>query len=366
MISKYRVESANIALAKKGLSGKRRVMDQHSPVRMEDVARVAGVSAITVSRVIHHPDKVADTTRERVLAAIETTGYVPNRVAGSLASNQTRIIGALVPTVTNSIFADTIDGLTDELGAQGYQLLLGATGYSLGEETRLINAILAQRPAGIVVTGLQHEPAAETLLRAARIPVVETWNVDGRPIDMAVGFSNFNACHAMVERLVARGARCIGYVGAPTLANDRAAQRVAGYRAAVTALGLEASDSLIYEGKFSFAAGAGRLRDLLASRPDVDAVFFGNDILALGALFECQRQGIRVPADLAIAGFDDVELAASVAPALTTVRIHRYEIGRQAAHKILERLQGDTTPPALSDLGFEIIERETTPDGGAD
>jgi LacI family gluconate utilization system Gnt-I transcriptional repressor len=331
---------------------------------MEDVAQVAGVSAITVSRVIHQPDKVADATRERVLEAISTTGYVPNRIAGSLASSQTRIIGALVPTVTNSIFADTIDGLSDALSARGYQLLLGATGYSLAEETRLINAILAQRPAGIVVTGLQHEAAAETLLRAAGIPVVETWNVDGQPIDMTVGFSNFDACHAMVERLAARGARCIGYVGAPTVANDRAAQRLAGYRAAVAALGCECSDTLIYEGKFSFAAGAERLRDLLVNRPDVEAIFFGNDILALGALFECQRQGIRVPHDLAIAGFDDVELAASVAPALTTVRIHRYEIGRQAAHRIIERLNGDPPPPARTDLGFEIIERDTTPAGG--
>lgn len=338
-----------------------RVTGQNAPARMEDVARVAGVSAITVSRVIHHPDKVAEATRENVLSAIEATGYVPNRVAGSLASNKTRVIGALVPTVTNSIFADTITGLTDELNTQGYQLLLGATGYSLAEETRLINAMLAQRPAGIVVTGLQHETAAGTLLHGAGIPVVETWNVDGAPIDMAVGFSNFNACYAMVERLVERGARRIGYVGAPTPANDRAMQRLAGYHAAVVAFDLDASESLVYSGKFSFASGARRLRDLLEARPDVEAIFFGNDILALGALFECQRLGLRIPDDLAIAGFDDVELAASVTPALTTVRIHRYTIGRQAAHVILERLRGNTGTPAITDLGFEIIERETTP-----
>lgn len=328
---------------------------------MEDVARVAGVSAITISRVIHHPEKVADSTRERVLAAIETTGYIPNSIAGSLASSQTRVIGALVPTVTNSIFADTIDGLTDELSAEGYQLLLGATGYSLEKESHLISAILAQRPAGLVVTGLQHLPAAETLLRAARIPIVETWNVDGQPIDMTVGFSNFNACYAMVERLAARGAHRIAYVGAPTRANDRATQRLEGYRAAVAALGLDAAPDLVREGKFSFHSGAEALVHLLDTRPDVDAIFFGNDILALGALFECQRRGIRVPADLAIAGFDDVELAASVTPALTTVRIPRYEIGREAARRILRRLRDTGVPEPTADLGFEIIERETTP-----
>lgn len=328
---------------------------------MEDVARVAGVSAITISRVIHHPEKVADSTRERVLAAIETTGYIPNSIAGSLASNQTRVIGVLVPTVTNSIFADTIDGLTDELSAEGYQLLLGATGYSLEKESHLISAIVAQRPAGLVVTGLQHLPAAETLLRAARIPIVETWNVDGQPIDMTVGFSNFNACYAMVERLAARGAHRIAYVGAPTRANDRATQRLAGYRAAVAALGLDATPDLVREGKFSFHSGAEALVHLLDTRPDVDAIFCGNDILALGALFECQRRGIRVPADLAIAGFDDVELAASVTPALTTVRIPRYEIGREAARRILRRLRDTGVSEPTADLGFEIIERETTP-----
>jgi LacI family gluconate utilization system Gnt-I transcriptional repressor len=328
---------------------------------MEDVARVAGVSAITISRVIHHPEKVAESTRARVLSAIETTGYIPNSVAGSLASSQTRIIGALVPTVTNSIFADTIDGLTDELSAEGYQLLLGATGYSLEEESRLISAILAQRPAGLVVTGLQHLPAAEALLQAASIPIVETWNVDGQPIDMTVGFSNFNACYAMVERLAAHGAHRIAYVGAPTRANDRATQRLEGYHAAVAALGLEAAPNLVSEGKFSFHSGAEALVDLLDIRPDVEAIFFGNDILALGALFECQRRGIRVPEDLAIAGFDDVELAASVTPALTTVRIPRYEIGREAARRILRRLRDTSVPGPTADLGFEIIERETTP-----
>lgn len=339
-------------------------MDRRSPVKMEDVAQVAGVSAITISRVIHHPEKVADSTRERVLAAIEATGYIPNGIAGSLASNKTRVIGALVPTVTNSIFADTIDGLTDEFSAEGYQLLLGATGYSLEEESRLIAAILAQRPAGLVVTGLQHLPAAEALLRAARIPIVETWNVDGQPIDMTVGFSNFNACYAMVEHLAARGAHRIAYVGAPTLANDRAAQRLDGYRAAVATLGLDGAPDLVDEGKFSFHSGAEALVRVLDTRPDVDAIFFGNDILALGALFECQRRGICVPTDLAIAGFDDVELAASVTPALTTVRIPRYEIGREAARRILRRLRDTGAPSPTADLGFEIIERETTPAPG--
>lgn len=336
-------------------------MDRRTSVKMEDVARLAGVSSITVSRVLNQPDKVAASTRDRVLAAVEATGYIPNGVAGSLASRRTRVIAALVPTITNSIFADTIDGLADVLRPAGYQLLLGATGYSLDEESRLVGAILAQRPAGLLATGLQHQAAARTLLRATDIPIVETWNVDGEPVDMAVGFSNFRACYAMVETLAGLGARRIGFVSAPTTANDRAEQRLRGYRAAVRDLGLDTAATLEREAKFSFHAGAERLVELLEARPDVEAIFFANDILAIGALLECQRRGIRVPEDLAIAGFDDVELAAQVNPGLTTVRIPRYGIGREAARMLLRRLDGDTVAPSVVDLGFEIVARGSTP-----
>lgn len=338
-------------------------MQRKGTVRMVDVARLAGVSAITVSRVLNHPDKVADSTRERVMAAVESTGYIPNSVAGSLASRRTRVIGALVPTITNSIFADTIDGLSDVLTPAGYQLLLGATGYSLQEESRLVTAMLAQRPAGLLATGLQHETQGRALLCTTDIPIVETWNVDGEPVDMAVGFSNFRACYAMVETLARRGARYIGFVSAPTTANDRAEQRLHGYRHAVRDLGLDTDPKLEREAKFSFHAGAERLLELIAERPDVEAIFFANDILAIGALFECHRRGIRVPEDLGIAGFDDVELAAQVNPGLTTVRIPRYGIGREAARMILQRLDGEDVEPRVRDLGFEIVERQSTRGG---
>lgn len=333
--------------------------DKHS-VKMEDVARLAGVSAITVSRALNHPEKVAEATRLRVLEAVEATGYIPNSVAGSLASRKTRVIGALVPTITNSIFADTIDGLSDVLTPAGYQLLLGATGYSLETESQLIGAVLAQRPAGLLATGLQHNTHAHSLLRATDIPIVETWNTDGEPVDMAVGFSNYRACYEMVRTLHARGPRRIGFVCAPTQANDRAEQRLNGYRGAVRELGLDDDPRLEREAKFSFRAGGQRLLELLDERPAVEAIFFANDILAIGALLECQRRRIRVPDDLALAGFDDVDLAAQVNPGLTTVRIPRYEIGRRAAEMMLQRIGGGRVEPPALDLGFEIVERAST------
>ncbi len=330
------------------------------PATMKDVARIAGVSSITVSRVISNPEKVAKPTRQRVLDAIERVGYIPNSIAGSLAARRTRVIGALVPTITNSIFADTIDGLTGILTPRRYKLLLGTSGYSLDTEASLIDAMLAQRPAGIVTTGLQHAPRARERLVATEVPVIETWNIDGEPIDCSVGFSNYRACYKMVEHLADAGYQAIGFVSAPVVANDRAAQRLQGYRDAMAALGLRSGRSLEREAAFSFQARAESLNDLRAGEPNVEVVFFANDILAIGALFECQRRGIRVPEDLAIAGFDDVELAAQVIPALTTVRIPRYRIGQAAAEILLRRIEGESVAPPIVDLGFEIIQRQST------
>jgi len=327
---------------------------------LQDVAKLAGVSSITVSRVINSPEKVADKTREKVLDAINHVGYIPNSIAGSLATKSTRIIGVLVPTITNSIFADTITGMSDVLTPNGYKLLLGASGYSLETEASLIDAMLAQRAAGIVTTGLQHAPAARTRLATTDTPVVETWNIDGQPVDCSVGFSNYRACYEMVETLFRAGYRRIGFVSAPITANDRAAQRLQGYRSAMNDLGLRTGRSLEREASFSFRAGASSLGDLLSEESDVEAIFFANDILAIGALFECQRRGVRVPEDLGIAGFDDVELASQVIPALTTVRIPRYHIGRVAANTLLQRIQGEAVNPPINDLGFQVIQRQST------
>jgi LacI family gluconate utilization system Gnt-I transcriptional repressor len=329
-------------------------------VKMEDVARIAGVSSITVSRVLNQPDKVAEKTRERVLRVVEAVGYVPNNIAGSLASRRTKVIAILVPTITNSIFADTINGLADVFTPAGYQLLLGATGYSLETEAQLITAVLAQRPAGLVITGLAHIDRARTLIKTAGIPIVETWNVHGESVDMAAGFSNYWACYDMVVRLAGRGHRCIGFVCAPTEANDRAQDRLQGYRSAVRDLGLPAGRALVREAKFSFHAGAESVMQMIAEVPELDSVFCANDILAIGALFECQRRNIRIPHDLAIAGFDDVELATQINPGLTTVRIPRYEIGRKGARMILQRIAGQNVDPTTVDLGFEIVERHST------
>lgn len=326
---------------------------------MEVVAKRAGVSAITVSRVLNHPDKVAEDTRSRVWAAIKATGYIPNLIAGGLASSRTRVVGIIVPTITNSIFADTVQGMTDVLAAHSYQLLLATSGYSLEAEAGLVSAFLAQRPSGLVLTGLSHAKRTFDLLKRAEVPVVETWSTARKPIDMLVGFSNENAAFEMMRALAGMGYRKIGFVVAPVKHNDRALGRRTGYRRAVKQLGLVEDRSLEREALFTLENGSRALSDLVGQHPDVEAIFFANDILAAGGLLECARRGWPVPQRLGIAGFDDVDLASQTVPALTTVRIPRYEIGASAARLILERLAGATNLRPL-DLGFEIVLRGST------
>ncbi len=329
-------------------------------VRMEDVAKLAGVSVITVSRALRQPGKVVEQTRTKIMQAVEQTGYIPNLVAGGLASQRTNVVGAVIPTITNSIFADTIRGMSDVFAAAGMQLLLGTSGYSLLREEELVAAMLGQRASALILTGATHSKRTRAYLERARIPVVETWVVDQRPIDLRVGFSNFDVSYAMVRHLASSGYRRIGFVSAPVKANDRAEARLRGYREAARDLGLTYKRSYERQAAFSFRHGAEVFVDLVESEPALEAVYFANDILAIGALLEAQRRGIAIPDHIGIAGFDDVDLASEVNPGLTTVRLPRYEIGRVAAELITKTLMGDPVPSKIVDLGFQIIQRGTT------
>lgn len=327
---------------------------------MEDVARLAGVSAITVSRVVNQPDKVAPKTRAKVEAAIRRTGYVPNLMAGSLASNRSKIIAAIVPTIANSIFAETIEGLSAVVTASGYQLLLGQSEYSASTEEALIAAFLGRRVDGLVLTGVRHSQAARSLLARAGVPVVETWDLTPHPIDMLVGFSNEAAGYAMARHLIERGRRAIAYVGGT---DERSAARRVGCMRALDEAHLTPSPGRTIHTISSIRAGREAIASLVEAAPSkakLDAVFCSNDVLALGILLECQARGWPVPKRIAIAGFADLEIAAEISPALTTVQVRGREIGEHAARLLLGRLVGRGLFEQVVDLGFSVVLRETT------
>jgi LacI family gluconate utilization system Gnt-I transcriptional repressor len=326
---------------------------------MEDVARLARVSAMTVSRVLRAPDRVAPDTRARVLAAIERVRYVPDLVASGLASHRTRLVALVIPTLNDSIFADTVQGAADVLRGRGYELVLGHTGYSAAAEERLLGALLGRRPDGLIVTGVDHLSRTRRRLVEARVPIVETWDLTPRPLDSVVGFSNRAAGHAMTCHLIERGYRRIAWLGSR---DRRARERLAGYGAALRErLGPSAKPLAPRpEQPPGLHTGGLALERLLGAHPEVDAVFFSSDALAAGGWLACHRNGWSVPGRVAIAGLGDLDIGRELAPPLTTVRVPRYEIGRRAAEVLLDRIEGRSAAGVVVDVGFEIVHRGTT------
>jgi len=326
---------------------------------MSDVARLARVTPMTVSRALRTPALVSKATLARVEAAIVKTGFVPNYVAGSLSSSHSRIIVAIVPTIMNSVFSGMIEGLSEVLRSRNYQLLLGSTNFDLDVEEKLLREFLGWRPAGIVVTGRRHTRGARTMLINSGVPVVETWHLDGEPMDTVVGFSNYNAAYEMARSLIGWGYRKIALIYISAHNNDRSIARRDGYRKALADAGRKLDPGLECEVKFGVGAGRGAAARLLEARPDVDAIMCASDALAAGVLMECMRRGYSVPKDIAVTGFGDVELSAELVPSLTTVHLPRNEIGRRTAQVLLDRIAGDLPAASRYDCGFTIVRRES-------
>jgi LacI family transcriptional regulator, gluconate utilization system Gnt-I transcriptional repressor len=337
------------------------VLDKRKWVRMSEVAAAAEVSAMTVSRVLRTPEKVSRETCERVEAAIRRLGYVPDETAGAFSSRRSRIVGALLSTLGGSVFASTVDGLSQTLREAGYQLLIATTNYTPEVEADFIAAMLARRPDGLVLTSTQHTKAAHRLLKGAGIPIVELWELPEKPLDSAVGFSNRSAGKAITEFLADAGHRRIGFIGRAALHDTRGQLRRLGYEDALAGRALHAPRIVTPAGLGTDdpRTGAMGLSELLARWEDTEAVFCSSDSVALGALSEARRRGLGVPKDMAIAGFGDFEMASEHGLALTTVRVPGFAIGEQAARVVLQRNGHGRSRRRVVDLGFQIVRRMT-------
>ena len=335
----------------------RRSRRSSGAVTLHDVAKLAGVAPITASRAVNHPDQVSDDVRRRVTEAIARTGYVPNRLAGGLASTRSRLVAAVVPTISGPVFLETVQSLTEALAERGYQLMLGQAGYAGTREDALLEAIIGRRPDGIVLTGILHSSEGRKRLLASGIPVVETWDLTPTPIDMLVGFSHAEVGRRVAEFLHGKGRRQLAIV----LGDDeRAQRRLQAFQARAAELGLPAVLSEVVPAPTTLKSGRSALASLLERCPAIDAVFCTSDLLALGVLTQAQVGGVAVPGRLAIVGFGDLEFAADVHPALTTVQINGAAIGRQAAHFLLDRIEGRAVAARVVDIGFSIVERGST------
>ncbi len=330
-----------------------------SRITLHDVARRADVSAVTVSRVLRDPAKVSEPLRRRVQAAVHDLAYIPNQFASALASSRTGRVAVIVPSLTNGVFDDYLRAAHDVFIPAGFQVVVLNSNYAPGHEEKAIATALGQFPEAIILAGVEQTERARKLLKQSGIPVVQTMEIANDPIDVNIGLSHFDAGYAAARHLFELGHRHVGHVTAPL--DSRARQRVAGYRRAVKEFGSTPAIAA-NEAPSSVKLGGALLVQMMQEAPATTAIFCGNDNLALGALFECQRRSIRVPDEISIIGFNDLEFAASACPSLSTVATPRYAMAQRAAEVIVEITRGSGKRPRNRqiDLGFKVVQREST------
>ncbi len=305
------------------------------------------------------PEVVSPDTLARVQRSIAATGYVVNLAASNLASNHSMTVAAIIPSISASVFADALHGLEGVLAPRGYQLFIGSTDYDPLHEEEVVRAFLGRRPDGIFIVGTSHTDATTRMLREARVPVVEAWDLTDSPIDSVVGFSNTAAIRALVEFVVDRGYRHLTFAGSLRSGDFRAVARRMSYESAVGDLVPDDAVRVVDSGsaRFGLETGAMLLDTVLREHPETDALLFSSDVFAAGAILECARRGIDVPGRIAITGFGDFEIARSLVPPLTTVAVPNRAIGTASGELLLERMSGDATDSRVIDLGFSIVSR---------
>lgn len=329
-----------------------------APATLDDVAKMAKVSPITVSRVINRPELVSEKTQKKVRNAIRKTGYVPNMLAGALVSQRSRLVIVVVPNLANRAFVNTITELGKRLAIARYQLLLSQSDLNESRESELIDAILARRPDGIVLTRRLRSEAAREKLLIRGVPVVETWELSEQPIDTVVGFSHEEVGRAMAGHIVDRGYRRIGLVWSD---DDRANRRRQACVAALQQAGIECVACEIEAAPVNMSHGRQAMARLLAAKIKMDAVICSIDLLAQGVMAEAQSQGLRIPTDIAVMGFGDLEFAAHTHPRLSTVSIDGERIGLRTAELLLQRMDGSLgRGESVEDVGFSLVVREST------
>lgn len=314
-----------------------------APATLRQIAREAGVSIATVSRALRQPDTVSHETRARILTLVSRHRYVPDARAAGLSSRRTGLVGLLVPTLSNSIYAAFAEAVQSRLQDAGRRLLIANTNYVEHLESQIVRTLIESRVEGVIFTGYRRDPAIYQLLRHYGIPFVVTWSTSPTPDVPSISFDNHRAAKAATATLLRLGHRRIGLVCGVSALNDRAQQRIEGYREALAEHGLPFDPALIRERPFDASEGALAAEDLLRIERPPTALFCANDIQALGALFACQRLGISVPSDLSIVGFDDLPIVRVTTPPLTTVHVPAHEMGEAVSEALLAA--ADTKAP---------------------
>ncbi|MGQ0566473.1 MAG: LacI family DNA-binding transcriptional regulator [Gemmobacter sp.] len=337
---------------------KQRLTGRKATVTVRDVARRAEVSESTVSRIMRNQDLVTPATRERVMESVRALGYVPNRIAGSLASLDSRLVGVVIPSLSNIVFPEVLQGINAGLAGTDRQSVIAVTDYDLDREETVVRNLLAWQPAAVLIAGSTHTEATRRMLDQSGIRIVEFMEIDHPPIDVGIGMSHVEAGRASARHLVARGYRRFGYVGYGGTADIRARMRYDGLRAGLAEAGLALEASALSDGQTSVEKGKAQTADLCARAPGVEVAVYSNDDMAVGGLFHCLGAGIAVPQGLALFGFNGLDIGRALPQPLSTIRSNRFLIGRKAVEEVLASpVRG--APGRVIDTGFEIVEGAT-------
>ncbi|MCW1919221.1 LacI family DNA-binding transcriptional regulator [Rhodobacter sp. KR11] len=323
--------------------------DPRRTLTLRDVSEASGVSEMTVSRVLRQRGDVSEATRERVLKAARELGYVPNKIAGALASQRVNLVGVVIPSLSNMVFPEVMTGISAILENTGLQPVVGVTNYLPEREEKVVYEMLSWRPSGLILAGLEHSAASRAMLRQAGVPLVEIMDIDGQPVDSAVGISHRRAGRQMAEAIVASGYRNIAFLGTQMPNDFRAKKRLEGFEEALRRGGLSLVDREFYDGGSALLKGREMTAAVLRRSPQVDFLYYSNDMIGAGGLLYCLDQGIDVPGRVGLAGFNGVELLDGLPRRLATMDACRLEIGTRAAQIIAGR-------NADPDIGPEVVE----------
>ena len=309
------------------------------PLTLRDVSEASGVSEMTVSRVLRNRGDVSKATRAKVLEAAATLGYVPNKIAGALASQRVNLVAVIIPSLSNMVFPEVMTGISEVLADTELQPVVGVTDYSPEKEQKVLYEMLSWRPSGVIIAGLEHSDASRAMLVASGIPVVEIMDIDGTPVDCAVGISHRRAGRVMAQAILKAGYRRIGFMGTKMPLDHRARKRFEGLTEALAKGGVEVADQEFYSGGSALAKGREMTAAMLERTPDLDFLYYSNDMIGAGGLLYLLEKGVDVPGQVGLAGFNGVELLQGLPRRLATMDACRHDIGRMAAEIIARRVE---------------------------
>ena len=306
------------------------------PLTLRDVSEASGVSEMTVSRVLRNKGDVSEATRLKVQEAAKRLGYVPNKIAGALASSSVNLVAVVIPSLGNMVFPEVLSGISKVLEETDLQPVVGVTDYLPEKEEKVLFEMLSWRPAGVIVAGLEHSDASRAMLAQAGVPVVEIMDIDGDPIDACVGISHRRAGRKMAEAIIAAGYKRIGFMGTKMPLDHRARKRFEGFTRRLAKSGIEIADQEFYSGGSALVKGREMTEAMLKRTPDLDFLYYSNDMIGAGGMMYLLDQGISIPEQIGIAGFNGVELLDGLPRQLATMDACRLEIGEAAASLIVQ------------------------------